>query len=447
MNEGTIDQESPILPDDRPLADVATLMEVPNSPRTPATKERVAAVSAAARIAPVCTCQMHTNFYYSLSTAEGAEHVFVSKLRNYPKGPDATFLKKVLGDGVITAEGAEHIKQRRGLQPSFTGPAISSYADCMVEMTLRARGKWHDGQNLEMMHEMLDITLRIIVELLCGVDLDSGTDDSAEGLRTGFAAFNNQADTLLPGTHRALTDFEETLSKLIESRRHGEPKKDLISVMLRIQKNDPTMTDQLIRDQIMTLFFAGHETTASVLTWAWYLLGSNPAKEAKLHRELDEVLEGRPPTLEDVPKLKYATMVFAETMRLYPPVWGIFRQSVNEDAVLGYRIPADSKIIVAPYAIQRDPRWFPDPESFEPERFDPEADLLKKIHRFAYIPFGAGIRTCMGENFAWLEGPLLLATIAQQYRLRLDPSRVVAPHAKITLRPKFGLHVILKKRR
>jgi len=204
------------------------------------------------------------------------------------------------------------------------------------------------------------------------------------------------------------------------------------------------MNDKQIRDEALTLFLAGHETTANALTWTWYLLSQNPEAEAKFHAELDSVLAGRTPTFDDLLHLRYTEMVLAESMRLFPPAWAIGRRNIAEYRILDYRIPARSILLMSPYTMGRDPRWFPNPDEFNPERWHPAAAAARP--KFSYFPFGGGARVCIGERFSWMEGALMLATIGQRWRLRLKPAHPVETRALITLRPKFGMQMTAEPR-
>jgi cytochrome P450 len=232
-----------------------------------------------------------------------------------------------------------------------------------------------------------------------------------------------------------------------DRRRSGQDRGDLLSMLLlaRDEEGDGgRMSDVQLRDEVMTLFLAGHETTANALSWTWYLLASNPEVEARFHQEVDTVLGGRRPAFEDLPQLRYAEMVLAESMRLYPPAWGLGRRSLLDQALGGVAIPADSLVLMSPYLVQRDPRFFPDPLRFDPLRFTPEAKAARP--KFAYFPFGGGARQCIGEPFAWMEGVLILATLAQRWRFRLEGGETVVPQALITLRPRHGVRVRAERR-
>jgi cytochrome P450 len=237
------------------------------------------------------------------------------------------------------------------------------------------------------------------------------------------------------------------VSIIAQRRKSGEDRGDLLSMLLHAQDEDSgrRMSDRQLRDEVMTLFMAGHETTANTLAWTWFLLAGHPDAEARLHAELDLVLDGRPPTVADLPRLAYTERVVNETLRVFPTVWVVGREAIEPVELDGYRIPAGTTVFMPQWVIHRDGRWYDDPEVFRPERW--EGGLIQRIHRYAYFPFGGGPRLCIGNNFAQMEATLVLATIAQKFRIRLAPDAVVEPLATITLRPAHGVKVILEKRR
>jgi cytochrome P450 len=247
---------------------------------------------------------------------------------------------------------------------------------------------------------------------------------------------------------RARARLDAVIYRIIEEhRREGRDRGDLLSTLLHAvdEEGDRTgMTDEQLRDEVMTIFLAGHETTANALSWTWYLLSQHPEVEAKLHAELAEVLAGRPPTAEDFPRLRYTEMVVAESMRLYPPAWAVGRLALEDHEVGGYLIPRGALVLVSQYVMHRDPRFFPDPERFDPERFTPEAKSARP--QFSYFPFGGGPRRCIGEGFAWMEGVLILATLARRWRLRLVPGTDVRTEPRITLRPKGGIQMSVNRK-
>jgi cytochrome P450 len=247
---------------------------------------------------------------------------------------------------------------------------------------------------------------------------------------------------------RARARLDETIYRIINVRRAtGEDRGDLLSMLLLATdtEGDGTgMSDRQLRDEAMTIFLAGHETTANALTWTWYLLSQHTEVEARLHEEIDAVLQGRLPTAEDFPRLRYTEMVLAESMRLYPPAWAIGRRALADYRIGEYTIPARAIVLMSPYVMHRNPRYYPEPFRFDPERWTAEAREARP--KFAYFPFGGGPRVCIGEGFAWMEGVLLIATIAQQWRMRLAPDQKVAPQPMITLRAKNGIRMQMEKR-
>jgi cytochrome P450 len=331
----------------------------------------------------------------------------------------------------------------------------------MVERTAAARARWHSGQSYDMQHEMMRLTLDIVSRTLFSADVAGEADEIGRAMSEVFGLFET---LMLPFSeyleklplpqvrrfHRARQRLDETIYRIIADRRaSGKDTGDLLSMMLLAQDEEGTgtpseqaMTDQQVRDEALTLFLAGHETTAIALTWTWYLLSQNEAAVAELCAELDRELQGRLPGFDDVPRLRYTTGVFSEALRLYPPAWAIGRRALDDYTVGEYTIPARSILLLSPYVVHRDPRWFEDPESFRPERWLKETERPK----FAYFPFGGGTRVCIGERFAWTEGVLLLATIAQQWRFTLAPHQRVATKAQITLRPRWPLQMVAQER-
>jgi cytochrome P450 len=242
---------------------------------------------------------------------------------------------------------------------------------------------------------------------------------------------------------RAVALLDGIVYRIIAERRaSGEDRGDLLSMLMAaddVEGDGTRMTDRQLRDEVMTILLAGHETTANALTWTWYLLARNPSAGERLHEEVDRALGGRPPGAADLPALGYVERVFAESMRLYPPAWGLGRRALADHEVGGYTVPAGGLVAMSPYVVQRDPRWWPDPERFDPDRFLPEARAARP--RFAYFPFGGGARQCIGESFAWMEGVLLLSALAQRWSFRLAPGPPVEPQALITLRPRHGIRM------
>jgi cytochrome P450 len=330
----------------------------------------------------------------------------------------------------------------------------------MTDYASQIRETWRDGDTLDMSEEMMRLTLGIVGKTLFDADVVSEAKQVGEAMTVVMDLFNTITIPFfellqklpLPQLRRfdaAKARLDAIIYRMIEERRRlGEDRGDLLSMLLLAQDTEGDggqMSDEQLRDEVMTIFLAGHETTANALTWTWYLLSQNPAAEAKLHGELDQVLGGRLPTVEDVPKLTYTEMVLAESMRLYPPAWALGRLAMTEIEIGGYVVPRKSLVLMSQFVMHRDPRYFTDPLRFDPERWSPEAREVRP--QFSYFPFGGGPRRCIGEGFAWMEGVLLIAGLAQQWQLRLAPNHLVALKPVITLRPKHGMRMTLTRRR
>ncbi|MBZ5677451.1 MAG: cytochrome P450 [Acidobacteriia bacterium] len=394
---------------------------------------------------------------YYLGHPDAIRDVLVTHQNKFKKSRMLERARVLLGDGLLTSEGEHHRRQRRLVQPAFHRDRLAGYGAVMVERTAVVRDQWQPGQPFDVLQEMMRLTLAIVAKTLFSTDVDSEADDIHAALTEVFGLFeiilmpfSEILEKLpLPSVRRfkrARQRLDETIYRLIAERRaQGGDAGDLLSMLLLAQDEEGSggMTDKQVRDEALTLFLAGHETTANALTWAWYLLSQNPEAEATFHAELDRVLGGRLPSFEDLPQLRYTESIFAETLRTFPPAWGIGRRALEDFPVGEFVIPARSVVLMSPYVVHRDPRWFPDPTSFRPERWLEEHPTRPK---FAYFPFGGGARVCIGERFAWMEGTLLLAAIGQRWRLRLERGHRVETHARITLRPKYGMRMIADRR-
>ena len=329
----------------------------------------------------------------------------------------------------------------------------------MTDYAAQARERWHDGDQLDMSEEMMRLTLAIVGKTLFDADVESDSKEVGAAMSVVMDLFNTVTIPFfellqklpLPQLRRfdrAKAKLDAIIYRLIEERRRsGEDRGDLLSLLLLAR--DPEgdggqMTDAQLRDEAMTIFLAGHETTANALTWTWYLLSQNPAIEAKLHEEIAAVLGARLPAFEDVAQLKYTEMVLAESMRLYPPAWALGRLALNDYEIAGYVVPKKSLVLMSQYVMHHDSRYFPDPGRFDPERWTPAAREARP--QFSYFPFGGGPRRCIGEGFAWMEGILLIATLAQHWQMRLVPNHPVALKPVITLRPKHGMRMTVTRR-
>ena len=401
-----------------------------------------------------------TEELYLLNHPDYIKDVLVTHNTSFMKGRGLQRAKRLLGEGLLTSEPPLHRRQRRLAQPAFHKQRINAYASLMVDYTSRLeRERWEDGRTLDVAQEMMHLALTIVGKTLFGTETEAEAEEVRAALSASMASF---ARFMMPfaeflsrlplPANRRFTESRARLDRIIyriieERRASGEDRGDLLSMLLKAQddEGDGTgMTDEQLRDEAMTIFLAGHETTANALAWTWYLLSQHPEVEAKLHAELDEVLKGRPPTAEDLPRLRYTEMVVAESMRLYPPAWILGRRALEDYEVGGYVIPRDALVILSPYVMQRDPRFFPDPERFDPERFTPEAKSARP--QFSYFPFGGGPRRCIGEGFAWMEGVLVVATLAQKWRLRLAHGQSVKPQPGVTLRPRHGVRMTPERR-
>lgn len=387
------------------------------------------------------------------------KEILVTNHQNFMKGLALQRAKRLLGEGLLTSEGEFHRRQRRLAQPAFHRQRIASYAEIMTDYASQISNGWHDGATLDISEEMMRLTLGIVGKTLFDADVVSDAQEVGEAMTVVMDLFNTITvpffDLLqklpLPQFRRfdnAKVRLDAIIYRLIEERRRsGQDRGDLISMLLLAQDTEGDggqMTDEQLRDELMTIFLAGHETTANALTWTWYLLSQNPEVETKLHAEIDEVLSGRLPSFEDVARLKYTEMVLAESMRLYPPAWALGRMALNDFEIGGYVVPKKSLVLMSQYVMHHDPRYFTEPSRFDPERWSPEARESRP--QFSYFPFGGGPRRCIGEGFAWMEGILLIAALARQWQMRLEPNHPVELKPVITLRPKHGMRMVVTRR-
>ena len=385
--------------------------------------------------------------------------VVVTRHRNFLKSRALERSKLVLGEGLLTSEGDFHLRQRRLVQPAFHHKRIATYGKLMIDYSSRMREQWQDGTVVDIHKEMMRLTSAIVGKTLFDTDIETEAEDIRTALTEIVAQFprllfpfSEFLDNLpLPSNRRfekARQRLDATIYRMIEERRRGKRDQgDLLSMLLlaRDEEGDRSgMTDLQVRDEAMTLFLAGQESTANAITWTWYLLSQHPEVEKRLHNELDAVLGSRLPTVEALTPLSYTRMVFTESMRLYPPAWNLARRARNDYEVGGYVIPAGADIFMSQYVTHRDSRYYPDPLRFDPERWTPEQQESRPP--FAYFPFRAGPRRCIGESFAWMEGVLVIATLSSRWRMRLAPGHRVEAQPLITLRPKYGMRMRLERR-
>jgi cytochrome P450 len=396
---------------------------------------------------------------YQLNHPDLARQILVEQPEKFHK---SRLIKRAFrpfaGEGLFTSDGALWRQQRKLMQPAFHHRQLAAYGDVMVAHALNMVESFGDGQVREINAEMVKLTLSVVVKSLFGADFTREAEDVGRLMLAVLDAANQRVNSAfsLPSwvptrrnlrERRALAKLDAMLHTLIQTRRtSGESRDDLLSVLLAAVDEDSgaRMSDRQLRDEMMTLFLAGHETTANALTWTWYLLSQHPEVEARLLEELHRTLRGRAPAAADLPNLPYTEMVVREAIRLYPPAPGFAREPIEDVKIGGYLVPKGSLVTVNAYALQRDPRFFDDPEQFHPERF--ARGWEERIPRYAYLPFGGGPRVCIGNGFAMMEARLILAAVAQRYHLSLEPGQEVLPIQLVTVRPRDGIRMKLKAR-
>jgi cytochrome P450 len=437
------------------------------------------------------------NHVYLINNPDYIEKVLIYDHRNFKKGARLQAAKSLLGEGLVTSEGDFHNRQRRLIQPIFHPKRIMEYGKIMTDYAIRFRDRWKNEETIDIAEEMMKLTLGIICKSVLNYDVEAEAEQVGRWLTTTRnyskrlqSPIGHVLDKIpiLPapkGARKAKEELDSLVYSLISKRRHSYQQDsdnkgydDLLSKLMEAQDSSPTntaspsssrggagsgaaqttsngkMSDKQVRDEVMTIFIAGHETTSNALTWTFYLLSQNPDVEKKLYDEIDSVLgsadgnggvAGRIPTAEDIPKLPYTEKVLRESMRLYPPVWTMGRYVESDYQVGEYTIPSGSSILMSQYVMHHDPRYYEEPEQFNPDRWTSE--FKTRLPRFSYFPFGGGIRGCIGEPFAWMEGTLIIATIAQKWTMHLAPGQRIKLDPAITLRPKYGMKMKLSQRR
>lgn len=388
--------------------------------------------------------------------------VLVTQAGAFVKERTVRRMKILLGEGLITSDDPIHIRQRRIVAPAFHRLRISAYADEIVRSAEAHSSRWRDSEVIDISAAMMSLSLEIVARTLFDTlvtdDIRSINDEvnaimEIYNFLIAFPRIEAVLDLPFPLPIRRIHTFrrskallDEVVTRLIAGHRASdEDKGDLLSMLIASRDEDGSaLTDSQIRDEVLTIFLAGYETTANALTWTWYLLSQNPEAEAKLHAELESVLCGRLPTLADYPNLRYTEQIFAESMRLYPPAWAMGRMSTQPITLGPYTIPPGAHFFMSQYIVSRTEKFYPDPLRFDPDRFTPQAKASRP--RFTYFPFGAGSRQCIGESFAWMEGVLAIATIAYRWRMDYMASTPPVPQPKITLRPRGPLRMRLNLR-
>jgi cytochrome P450 len=393
---------------------------------------------------------------YLLAHPDAAKHVLQDHNANYGKVPwyNEKF-KSLIGEGLFTSEGSLWMRQRRLAQPAFHRQRLAALGTIMTDAAEEMLRRWEPfaaaGRALDVRAEMMRLAMAVVARALLGGDVNDEAETIGHAIDIAIDHTYQRMESYLdlpgrlplPSTRRfarARAQLDAIVYRIIAERRRSDGDRgDLLSMLLAARDEDTGegMSDAQVHDEVMTIFLAGHETTAVALTWTWYLVSRHPHVAERLHAELGTVLGGRTPTVEDLPDLKYAEMLIQETLRLFPPAWLMTRLAREEDEIGGYRIPARTPVYLCPYITHRHPAFWENPEGVDPERFSPERSAGRP--RYAYFPFGGGPRQCIGSAFALMEAQLAVATIAQRYRLDLVPGQRITLDPKITLRPRYGL--------
>jgi cytochrome P450 len=398
---------------------------------------------------------------YLATNPDDIKHVLQDNARNYKKSPLYEKLKTVVGEGLVTSEGAFWLRQRRIVQPAFHRQRVAGLVSVMAQAASEAADAWETTavgrDSIDVGREMMHVTRTIILRTMFGTELGP-LEGEVDGTWTVVNQHIGQSFWSLGLTERwptprnlqyrrALAVLDRAVFGIIEQRRRdARDAGDLLSMLLfaRDEETGDVMTDHQLRDEVMTIFLAGHETTSLALTWIWYLLSQHPDAARRLEAEVDTALQGRTPGFEDLARLPYTRMVIEEAMRLYPPAWGFSRQALGPDTIGGYHLPTGWLVFVVPAVMHRLPAYWADPDRFDPLRFTPEQTAARP--KFVYLPFGAGPRQCIGNQFALIEAQVIVATLAQRYRLHLLPGHPVEPWPLVTLRPRYGMKMIVERR-
>jgi cytochrome P450 len=396
---------------------------------------------------------------FMLSHPDLIEEVLVTKASNFTKHWGLRVAQRILGNGLLTSEGDFWRRQRRLIQPAFTRERIAGYGSTMVKLADRRVAGWRDGETRDVHEDMSQLALEIAAATLFGADdVEEETRRVNKALKDLTAGFGSHFFRIVrfpayvptPGNirrERAARRLDNIIYDLIRRRREGGPQSDLLGILLQARDEDDgtRMTDRQVRDEAMTLFLAGHDTTALTLTWGWYLLARHPQVARALAAEADTVLGGRAPTPEDLPRLRYADAVTHEIMRLYPSAYLVGRQAIEPCEIAGYRIPAGATVIMSQWVVHHDPRWYDDAEVFRPERWT--GGLLRRLPKYAYFPFGGGPRVCIGNHFAMMEAVLVLTAMARNWNFSVPPGELpVKPRPAVTLRPAGPIRLVVHNR-
>jgi len=399
--------------------------------------------------------------FYQVNHPKGVQRILQDNNQNYIKGDSFQVFRTFVGNSLFTSDGDFWLRQRRLMQPVFHRQRLAGFADLMRRASLEMLEGWRpwaqSGQSFDVAEQMTRLTMQIVTQALFSSHVLGESHAIGQAIATVLADVAYRFDIPFypplwaptPRNRRTLAAqrlVDQTMYAIIKERRQNpENTEDLLGMLMSARDDrGEGMSDKQLHDEAITMFIAGHETTANALTWAWYLLALHPHVEGRLHEELEQVLQSRPPTGADLPQLGYTRMILDETMRLYPPAWITNRSVVEEDEICGYRIPKNSMVAICPYAMHRDLRYWEKPEVFDPLRFLPERSEGRP--NYAYFPIGGGPHQCIGKGFALMEATLVLATIAQRYRLVLQPGQRVESLPQVTLRPRDGIHMVAQAR-
>jgi cytochrome P450 len=400
----------------------------------------------------------HPRPSYVIYDPTAVKEILTTKDAYFEKGNSSRVFRRSLGNGLLTSEGDEHRAQRKMLQPAFHKKKITGYADVISQYSLEMLKTWKNGEERQIDQDMMNLTLRIIMKTMFGKDelehLESVTDavnsiieKAAQSLYLPFPILDYIPTTKNRHYQEAMNRMNQLTRDVIQSESHGSMEHEhLLALLLQTKYEDGTsLSEEEIKDQVITFLIAGHETTANVLSWIWYLLSQHPQVEKRFHEEIDHVLMGKPPTFEHIVELTYTTQVFHEALRLYPAAWIMLREAKEEVQVAGYTFTKGSTFLISPYAIHRHPSYYEAPETFNPDRFSQKNS--NSVPNYAYIPFGAGSRGCIGSQFAMMEAVLILASVGQHYRLTLSqPIKTVRPEPLLSLRIKNGIKMNILNR-
>lgn len=411
---------------------------------------------------PIARVRYFWVYQYVLTHPDYIQQVLQTNNRNYIKEPNLVRAVNLAGENLFSTDGDEWLKRRRLMQPAFHKQRLETFGEMMTEVTEWKVGEWLAAadRTIELEHEMKDLTMNIIGRAMLSLDMRQNADHLHHAFNTTSSFVIQQLQNPfspplwvpLPVNRRfikARNTINSTLEQIVQKRLDTkEVKGDLLDMLLATlaeeKEGQITLSRAELLGELAGIVFAGHETTATTLTWLFCMLAQHPDVEAKLHEELDRVLRGRIPTFADLPHLTYTRMVIDETMRLYPAAWTLTRHALNADTIGGYQIPAGGNVLINIFTLHRHPTYWDNPEQFDPERFSPERSANR--HKFAFMPFGGGPRKCIGEPFALAEAQLVTATIAQRYRLRLMPGQNTDPFALFILQTRHGLQMRLEER-